>query len=78
MQRGHALPEVSFVIRLWLERDDVAGRHQWRFQARHVQSGDQTHCCSIAELVAFVERHAGVPGPRETAATDDDSQEVKT
>ncbi|MCC6174655.1 MAG: hypothetical protein IT305_05050 [Chloroflexi bacterium] len=52
---------VSFVIRLWLEgRDD---RPEWRLQVRHVQSGAEVHGRCLADLLAFVERRAGVAGP---------------
>ncbi|MBI4495205.1 MAG: hypothetical protein HY690_20710 [Chloroflexi bacterium] len=57
-------PGVSFVVRLWLERREVADEPEWRFKVIHVQSGEQTYGRSLADLLAFVERQAGVAGPR--------------
>lgn len=63
MHQAHALPSVSFVIRIWLEERAPPDPREWRFQARHVQTGEQIYCRSLDELLAFVERRAGVPAP---------------
>ncbi|MBI2941779.1 MAG: hypothetical protein HYY04_15215 [Chloroflexi bacterium] len=73
MQRGHPLPEVSFVVRLWLERRELAGPPEWRFQVRHIQSGEQMHCRRLADLLAFVERQTGVPAPELLTAVKHDA-----
>lgn len=60
--------EASFVIRLWLERSDLTGEARWRLRARHVQSGEEIYCRSVANLLAFVERQSGVAAPRLAAS----------
>jgi len=64
MDANQVHPETSFVIRLWLERRPTADAPCWRFQVRHVQSGEQAHCLTLADVVAFIARQSGVPGPR--------------
>lgn len=54
---------VSFVIRLWLEQRERAAQPEWRFEVRHVQSDARTHCRRLADVLAFVECHAGVAPP---------------
>lgn len=59
---GHT--DTSFVVRLWLERRQRAKEPEWRFEVRHVQSGEMSHGRSLTDLLAFVERHAAVPPPQ--------------
>jgi hypothetical protein len=61
-QRTHA-PVVSFVIRLWAERRDVAAAPEWRFRVQHVQSGEGVYVRTLADLLTFVERQSGLAGP---------------
>lgn len=63
MQQTVTPPGVSFVVRLWLEARSSLDEPVWRFQARHVQSGEQIYCRSLADLMAFVEQRAGVAPP---------------
>lgn len=71
-------PEVSFVIRLWLARGGPAGQPEWRLQVRHVQSREETYCRHLADLLAFVERLAGMPAPPFSATPDHDSEEAQS
>lgn len=77
MEDGHKVPEVSFVIRLWLEKRDGAGPPEWRCQVRHVQTGEQIHCRHLADALDFVERQTGTPGMRLSIATSPDAEEVQ-
>lgn len=70
MCRSSPVAGTSFVIRLWLEKRAPIEGPEWRFEVRHVQSGEQTHGRTLADLMAFVERQAGVPAPRFPATTD--------
>lgn len=69
VHQSGSLHGISFVVRLWLEQREVVDGPEWRFQVRHVQSGDEIHCRHLADLLAFVERHAGVPGPHLSPAS---------
>lgn len=73
----HTLPETSFVIRLWLEARDLPADPVWRFEVRHVQTGQQIHCRALADVLAFVERRAGVPRPQLGASDDQQVEEVE-
>lgn len=64
MRQSGGLTGVSFVVRLWLESRGHVGEPEWRFEVRHVQSGTQMHGRCMADLLAFVERLAGLPAPR--------------
>lgn len=72
MSQHDDLPAISFVIRFWLERRRAADAPEWRFEARHVQSGAQIHGRSLATLFAFIERQAGVAPPHVVAAVTDE------
>jgi hypothetical protein len=54
---------VSFVIRLWLEAPGRAGRPEWRWYVRHVQSPRDRHGRRWRELLAFIGEQAGVAPP---------------
>lgn len=69
--------QVSFVVRLWLESFDAAGRAHWRLQARHVQSGEQVYGQTVEDLLAFVERQAGLPGPSMHSGVERAKEEVE-
>ncbi len=74
-QRGES-PAVSFVVRLWLEHRDVADGPEWRFQARHVQSGTEIHCRALSGVLAFVESCSGLAGPQHESLGRPIAQEV--
>ncbi len=58
-----AYPDVSFVVRLWLEHRDVSDGPEWRFRARHVQSGTEVHCRALSDVLSFVESCSGLAAP---------------
>ncbi len=51
-------PDVSFVIRLWLKKRGASDQPEWRFQARHVPSGEERQFQQVSELLAFIEQWA--------------------
>lgn len=63
MQEHNHAPVVSFVIRLWVERRDVAAAPEWRFRVQHVQSGEGLYVRTLADLLTFVERQSGLTAP---------------
>ena len=70
MSLGHTPAEISFIIRLWLEARDVPAEPTWRFEVRHVQTGQQVHCRSLVDLLAFIERQAERAGTRGPSTRD--------
>ncbi len=68
---------ITFVVRLWLEQQEDQDMPEWRFQVRHVQSGEELHCRHVSEFLAFVEQRAGVPGPPLPRASRRKTQEVQ-
>lgn len=63
MQQRNRAPVVSFVIRLWAERREVAAAPEWRFRIHHVQSGEAAYVQTLADLFMFVERQSGLSAP---------------
>ena len=66
---GH-LPGISFIVRLWLEERERPGELSWQFQVVHVQSGERHNYGRVSEVLAFVERRAGLPVPVGSAAPE--------
>jgi hypothetical protein len=63
VQHSRRAPRVSFVVRVWLE-DSASVIPDWRFEVRHVQSGEQLYCRQLVDVLAFIECQAGRDGPR--------------
>lgn len=75
MNAGRTVPEVSFVVRLWLEGTDAADA-KWRLKVIHVQSGEEVYCRSLHDLLAFVDRRAEQAGARGLSTGDNKSEEA--
>ena len=56
----------SFVARIWLE-GELGGNPIWRGRIQHVQSNQEAYFQDLAEMSAFIEQVARVPGPKATA-----------
>ena len=55
----------SFVARIWLE-GEPDGNPIWRGRIQHVQSNQEAYFQDLAEMSAFIERVARIPGPKAT------------
>jgi hypothetical protein len=55
----------SFVARIWLE-GEPDGNPIWRGRIQHVQSDQEAYFQDLAEMSAFIERVARIPGPKAT------------
>ncbi len=62
LQRETARRTASFVFRIWWEEGDSGP--VWRGWTQHAASGDSCYFQTVAELLRFVERHAGNLGLR--------------
>jgi hypothetical protein len=59
MQSKHQIINraASFVLRIWWEKGEASPI--WRGRVQHAASGDSRYFQTVAELLDFVERHAG-------------------
>ncbi len=55
----------SFVARIWLE-GEPGGNPIWRGRIQHVRSNQEAYFQDLAEMSAFIERVAQIPGPKTT------------
>lgn len=52
-----------FIVRIWHEpREDRDAGHVWRGTVEHLESKEVQHFNTLARLLAFIARHAGLPG----------------
>ncbi len=55
----------SFVARIWLEGEPDANPI-WRGHIQHVRSNQEAYFQELAEMSAFIEQVARIPGPKAT------------
>ncbi|KPJ50881.1 MAG: hypothetical protein AMJ38_01270 [Dehalococcoidia bacterium DG_22] len=56
-ERGTASRKASFVLRIWWEEGDAGPI--WRGWTQHAASGDSRYFQTMADLLHFLEQHAG-------------------